>query len=490
MTDFSTRVAKNSFFIYTGRIINLSITFFVFVHLANYLGESSFGRLSVALTYIATFYILANFGLNQIIVRELSVERWSSATILGSGILIKVVLTLTSVLLATSTVLLLNYPKETVIIIWIVAFNLLISSKLSSTRTVFETFFQAKLQMAYPIFFSIVDHILFAILVVLGTHKYHLNLIGIAYIYTLCNLPGAILLLLKFLKSTPAKLNDTYDIIKYVIREALPLLLYLTFSILNSKIDVLLLSWIKGDADVGYYSAAIRLVYPLLFLSTSLSISLFPLLSRYFQEYQEHFFKTLKIGMKFIFLIAIFLSITFAFNSKNIILTVYIPSFAPSASAFKILIIALGLSFINFYFVDVFIAARRQKLTTLVMAIALAINIGLNSILIPKHGFLGASYTRLLTSIVSFILFYWLLSRRLKITGFISYSKMIPLSVFFLLLQLIFKNFNLILSLIFSVISFGGLLLVLKVFTVDDLKLIKKFFKSKGDQFTPNSLEI
>jgi len=265
MTDFSTRVAKNSFFIYTGRIINLSITFFVFVHLANYLGESSFGRLSVALTYIATFDILANFGLNQILVRELSVERRSSATILGSGILIKVVLTLTSVLLATSTVLLLNYPKETVIIIWIVAFNLLISSKLSSTRTVFETFFQAKLQMAYPIFFSIVDHILFAILVVLGTHKYHLNLIGIAYIYTLCNLPGAILLLLKFLKSTAAKLNVSYDIIKYVIREALPLLLYLTFSILNSKIDVLLLSWIKGDADVGYYSAAIRLVYPLLF---------------------------------------------------------------------------------------------------------------------------------------------------------------------------------------------------------------------------------
>lgn len=480
MTDFSTRVAKNSFFIYVGRIINLSITFFVFIHLANYLGETSFGRLSVALTYIATFDILANFGLNQIMVRELSVERFSSPTILGSGIIIKLALTLSSVLLAGSIALFLNYPQETIIIIWIVSFNLLISSKLSSTRMVFETFFQAKLRMEFPIIFSIIDHILFAVLIFLGILKYHVNLIGIAWIYTICNIPGAILLLWKFLKSTSVRFYFNYTSIKYLVREAFPLLLYISFSTLNTKIDVLLLSWIKGDADVGYYSAAIRLVYPLLFLSTSLSISLFPLLSRFFQEYKLQFLRILKIGIKFILLISIFLAVTFAFNSKKIISTVYIASFAPSASAFKILILALGLTFLNFYFVDVFIAAKRQKLTTLVMAIALGFNVVLNLIFIPKYGFMGASYTRLFTSLVSFILFYWLLSNRLKLKGIIEYSKIIPLTILFLLPQLAFKNFNLILSLTFSIIIFGGLLLIFKIFTADDLKLFKKFFKREG----------
>jgi O-antigen/teichoic acid export membrane protein len=477
MTEISSKVAANSFFIYFGRIVNLAITFFVFVYLANYLGENSFGRLSLAITYVGMFDILANFGLNQILVREISTGGASSQTLLGAGIFIKVVLTLASFILSGSMALILDYPKEMLILIWIIAINFFISSKLSSTRSVFESIFQARLQMVYPIAFNVVDNVLFAVLIYFFTLRYHINLISIAFIYTFCNLPGAILLLIQFLKTTSINITMTARIIKKLILESLPLALYLCFSILNTRMDIVLLSWMKGESDIGYYAAATRLVYPLTFLSTSFSISLFPLLSRYFLEDKLQFLKTVNTGIKYISLIAIALCVCFSINSSKIISTLYIPSYAPCISPFAILILSLGLTFLNFYFLDIFIATKQQKVATIVTALSFGANVILNLILIPKHGILGASYSRLASSVVSFIVFHWLMRKRLGLCGTTHFTKMISLVIIYGALQLVFKNFNLIFTLTASAIFFFMLIFVLKVIDEEEIKYLKSVFQ-------------
>ena len=289
--------------------------------------------------------------------------------------------------------------------------------------------------------------------------------------------------LVKFFKSVSLKLTIRFDAIKNFIKESFPLFLYIFFSTLNTKIDILLLSWMKGDEEVGYFSAASRLVYPLMFLSTSLSISLFPILSKYYKEKRNEFQKYLKIGMKYILLIAIFLSTTLSFHAHKLITTLYESGYEPATDSFKILIIALGIYFIVFYFVDIFIAARSQKMITIIMALGLVLNVVLNLILIPKLGFVGSSYVRLLTYFFLFIMFLIFSHNKLKIKGIIDFLKMSTLLILFIIAQTIFLNLHIVVSLLLSGIIYVVLIMVLKVISKQEVLLFTKIFNKRNKQF-------
>lgn len=479
MSEISNRILGNSLTIYIGKITSLLITFFIFIHLANYLGETLYGRLSFAITYVSTFTVIVNFGINQIVVREIAGGRGNPEMLLGAGIIIKAIMTFLSLFIADTIVFICNYPKETAIAIWVISLNLVLSSKLSSFRTIFETPFQARLFMDIPIVFNILDNVLFAVSIFIFTTKYQANLLDIALLYTFCNIPGTILLFIKFSKITSVKLTGTIKLIKYLVKESLPLAIYLFFSILNTKVDVLLLSGFKGDAEVGLYSAATRLVYPLMFLSTSFTISLFPLLSKYYNTDKNKFYKTFKLGIKFITLIGIFLSTTLFVNSDKIILTLYKPDYSQSIPAFRILILVLAFNFLNFYFVDFFISIRKQKINIFVLALALAINLIFNFILIPKYSIIGASYVRLITALVTFILFVLLITKTC-VEKNIFELKIIPLLILFASVQFFLRQFHLTLIFIISAIYYFILLWILKIITHDELLILKIFLMTKN----------
>lgn len=479
MSSLSYRIAKNSLTIYVGKIISLTISFFIFVYLANYLGEISFGQLSLAIAYIGTFEILVNFGLNQILVREISIHKSSTAQLLGNGIILKFILAFLAIIISNLLSVFLYPSRDVLILIWIISLNLFFSTKLSSARTVFDTIFQVDLQMFFPIIFGVIDALLFALLLYFFTLWNKIGLIGIAIIYTVSNLPGTVLLLLKFFKTTTPKFKINLYSIRSLLLESLPIAIYLFFSILNTKFDILLLSWMRSDAEIGFYSAAIRLVYPLVFFSTSFSISLFPLLSKYYSSDQQQFTRVLKFGAKFIFVIALFLALALFFNANEIITKFYISSYRPAILPFKYLILAMGINFLNLYLVDILVATKKQIYATIVLGISLLVNVLLNLILIPKFGIVGASYVRLTTSLLVFILLFFFLSNKLKISKIFPYTKLGLLSCLFLIFSALLDKFGLILNLLISLLTFTSLLFALKIFSKKELNLLFSFLKLK-----------
>ena len=480
MGHLANRVAKNSIAIYSGRIVNLGITFFAFVHLANYLGEGDFGRLSLAIAYIGTFEIIVNFGLNQVIVREISsTGKDRISTLLGNGIILKFILASSAILVAFALSPFLSYPKETLTLIYIISLNLILTTKLSSARTIFDAIFQARLKMIFPILYGLFDAIVFAALLYVFTINYNSDLITIAWIYTLSNLPGALLLLISFLKETNASVKFNFKLIQPLFFECLPIAFYLLFSILNTKIDVLLLSWIRSESEVGYYSAATRLVYPLVFFSTSFSISLFPLLSRFYEQDMNQFLRVARTGAKFITLLAIYLSVVLAFNAKNIILKFYIPSFASAIEPFKFLIVALGFNFLNLFFVDIIVAMRRQKMASFILAIALLTNIGLNLILVPDHGIVGASYARLASTLVGCILFILVITKKLSIKKLLPTLKILLFAVVFLLINIFTQKLEFMLNIIVNTTSFITMLVIFRIVTNEEFQRIHSMLRSK-----------
>jgi O-antigen/teichoic acid export membrane protein len=468
----NSRVISNSLFIYAGRVINLIFSFFIFVFLANYLGESAFGRLSIAIAYVGTFDIIANFGLNQILVRELSGERTHKSRLLGSGLFVKIMITLVAVLASLAILPLMGYPDETITIVWITSINLLISSKLSSTRTVFESIFQAQLRMAFPILCNLLDNLIFALLVLAFAHFFKVGLLGMAIIYTVCNIPGTVWLIRRFLRTHDVVWRPDWPLVKELLRETLPLAAYLFFSILTTKIDVLMLSWMREEAEVGQYAAATRLVYPLSFLSTSLTISLFPLLSKYYELKSDKFAEIARQGTRYVSIIALLVSGILFFAAGPIIHMLYVSAYAACIPAFRILLLSLGFSFLNFYFIDILISARRQKLVTASMAVTFIVNALLNLLLIPEMGILGAGYAKLASTAVALIMLLAVLHFQLRIRPILNLPRFLFLTAFLVPTLWLLKGLNLIFYLCFSFLIFMALLWFLGIFTYEE----KKYF--------------
>ncbi|HOT95769.1 MAG TPA: flippase [bacterium] len=473
------RVISNSLFIYAGRVVNLACNFFIFVFLANYLGENAFGRLSIAIAYVGTFDIIANFGLNQILVRELAGERSLRSRLLGSGLFVKVIITLLAVLAALAVLPLMGYPAETMSIVWIIAINLLISSKLSSTRTVFESIFQAQLRMAFPILCNMLDNLIFAALVLLCAHFFQIGLTGMAIIYTVCNIPGTLWLIRRFLKMNEVEWRPDWPLIKELLREALPLAAYLFFSILTTKIDVLMLSWMRAEAEVGQYAAATRLVYPLSFLSTSLTISLFPLLSKYYEHNTDKFAEIARRGTRYVCIIALLVSGVMAFAAGKIIRTLYVPSYAACIPAFRVLLLSLGFSFLNFYFIDILISAHRQKMVTAVMALSFLVNVLLNLWLIPQMGILGAGYAKLASAGVATFALLAALHFQLKIRHLLDFPRLALLTATLVMSLWLMQGLNLIFYLCFSFLIFMALLWVLGIFTCEEKEYFVNLLRNR-----------
>jgi O-antigen/teichoic acid export membrane protein len=475
MSDIQKRIVKNSLAIYVCKMVNLIVTFFVFVHLANYFGESTFGQLSTAINFVAIFDILSNFGLNQILIRKLSSESGESPGLMGIGIALKAVTSFSAVVLANLCVPFMHYPATVAWVVGIVSLNLLVSSKLSSTRSIFESYFQSRLQMFYPVLYDILDNLIFAVLVILCTSKFRFGLIGVAILYTAANVPGCFLMIRRFFRTITVQFRGAVKASRPFLAESLPVAGYLLFSILNSQVDILLLSNLRPDSEVGYYSAAIRLVYPLLFLSTSFSMSLYPVLSSLYASNHQRFRQLYRSGLRIILWIATLTSMFGVLNGRAIVSTVYIASYAPAAASFQILIGSLGFIFLNFYYVDLFLAVGRQRVNTIVMAVSLLVNLGLNALFIPRYGFIGAGYAKLASSGVGFLLFNVLIFKMLDINALSLFLRFVPLWIAFACIGRLLAPLNLFINGSLSVLIFFGLSILFRVVTVKDVKTTLRY---------------
>lgn len=469
MTNLKRQIIKNSLSIYIGKALSLGISFFVFISIANYLGDVNFGKLSTAITYISAFDFLANFGINQIIIRELAANRFKYEKVIASGLIIKLAVTFFAFGLSLFLLIFLNYTPEIIAAIIIISFNLFISSKLSSTRTIFETVFQARLDMAFPMFFVVLDNILFAAAFYYSRSHFSLSMLQIAIIYTFTNLPGFLAIIYLFFREVKPELAGTWELTLKLFRESVPLAVYLFFSILSTKVDILMLSHLASESEVGIYSAAVRLVYPLMFFSTSFTLSLFPLLAKYYGQNEAKFNSIFFSGVKIVALLAIIISVPLTIKAENIFKTLYIKEYWSGIMPFQILIITLGFSFFNFYFIDLLIAIKQQKALTYLLGAILMINVLLNLLLIPKYSFLGSSMARLVCAVLLFIMLIRVLKHYLKISKVLNIN-IILFTIAFIFFQIIIRNLSLSLYFLVCTFLFVSLIFLFRVFKITEAK--------------------
>lgn len=176
-----------------------------------------------------------------------------------------------------------------------------------------------------------------------------------------------------------------------ILRHALPMGVSNGLGLLSYNCDTLLLGFLSGPSAVGFYNAAYRPVTALLALPLTYFQGLFPLLSRKHHEDRQGFIGTLKRSLGLAGLIAFPIGVSGMFLGAPVLDLLFGPAYRQANTALQILVWSAVLVILRGSYRQAFIASGRQTLDLRCAGISATFNLGLNVLLIPPYGIIGAA---------------------------------------------------------------------------------------------------
>ena len=139
------RIAKNTGILFVSNIVSKLFGFVYTIYMARYLGAEGFGILSFALAFTGMFGVFADLGLQPLTIREIARNTELTGKYLGNIAAIKSILGIITFILIVIAINLMNYPAETVYVVYLIAFSVL----MGSFNNMFYSIYQGHEKMEY-----------------------------------------------------------------------------------------------------------------------------------------------------------------------------------------------------------------------------------------------------------------------------------------------------------------------------------------------------
>ncbi|MBI2315281.1 flippase [Candidatus Daviesbacteria bacterium] len=401
-------ILKQSSYVLFAQVLNRIISFFYIIYLARILEVSDFGLYTVALAYFAIISGIADFGFNRFLMREVARDKSVISQLLFNIVMLR--LTLTSVFFAVFSLILYFLDPDKVRVSLILLATIAILPQ--AVAFTFDAVFAAlqKLQFsAIALFASSLTTALTGFVLVRGgfgpTGAITALIVG-QIIY------AVFLILLFFNKQKLVWSVINFNAIKQAVAGSLPYGLLGVLGLLYFRIDTVMLAYLKGSFETGIYGAAYKFLEAVIFIPSVLSMALFPVLARVHetspQSLKKIYFKSLKIML----LISLLILFGYLFILPVIISSV-LPKYLPSVTAIRILSLSIPFMFIHVPAVTVLLSTEKFLKQVLILSAGMVVfNIGANLAFIPKFGFIGASVVTVASEVLSFIIFFILVKKK------------------------------------------------------------------------------
>ncbi|MDW8101428.1 MAG: oligosaccharide flippase family protein [Anaerolineae bacterium] len=408
------RVAKNTFIPMGLAFANKLIDMAFAMLMLRILAPEGAGRYQFAVIFIGYFEILTRFGLGVLLTREVAKDKSQANRYITNVTLLRILLWLSSwPLMAFILFLYVRYAgltMDTAFTVGLFSLALL----LSLLSDVISSVFMAWEKMEYPAWITTVTTLMRVTLgaIALLAGFGYVGLAGVSVVVNAITL--AILFYLMVNKLFTPRPEPDLSLVKGLLRPAFPLMINHFLATVFFRIDILILQPLKGDATVGYYTAAYRYIDGLNIIPSYFTMALFPMLSRYAESYKEEFMRVYNTALRLLILVSMPISVLFTFTARELILLLGGSEYLPhSMIALQLLIWFFPFSCINSVTQYVLIAINQQSFLTKAFLIGVAFNIIGNLIFIPPYSYKGASVMTVLSELALFAPFYYCVRKNL-----------------------------------------------------------------------------
>jgi O-antigen/teichoic acid export membrane protein len=270
------------------------------------------------------------------------------------------------------------------------------------------------------------------------------------------------------------------DFSKWMLRASPVFAVILIVSAIRLNIDISILTKMMGEIEVGYYSAASKLVTLFKHGMICYIMAIQPVVFRLYATSSEKFETICRESIRYIFIITFPIIFGTMVLSEHFIILIFRQEFLPSALALRVIIWVIILFGLNQIFANALIAGHKQNINLHANLIGMAGNIALNVFLIPPYAVLGAAVANVASAFIILIYQYYFVSRYLFEVNYINYIlKPFISSVVMGGFLLVIKEFNLLISIPISAVIYIICLLALRTFSKKDLNLLRKLWKGE-----------
>lgn len=183
-------------------------------------------------------------------------------------------------------------------------------------------------------------------------------------------------------------------------------------SSIYTNLDTVMLKFISGDEQTGYYNAAIYVKTALVSLVISLGTVLLPRLSYYIEKgMQKEFKRMTSHALSFVLMVSLPFTVYFMMFAKEGIGFLSGPAYAPAAVSMRLImptVIFIGLS--NILGMQILVPTGRERNVLLAVIVGSVVDLIINLMFIPVLGASGAAIGTLVAEFVVVLLeavFLW-----------------------------------------------------------------------------------
>lgn len=392
-------VARNTVFQMAGRLVAACATLAITVFVASRFGSTGYGEFVKITTFVAFFYLLADFGLNAIYLKKQSA--WEDLLVLRILMCCVLVLVLIAVLTVLPFGASQGYTAFARLGILLFAPSILFQAIITSTNAVFQKHLRYDIATAAIVIGSLVSVLFLLTAAAAGSSETGiiLSVLSLLLGSAATALVGVSAVLAWFHKKHE---SPTFSRLWSLLVAGAPLGVTLLFNLVYFRIDSIILALTRSTQEVGIYGLAYKvfelpLVFPTFFMnavypimlgvisdtSTSLSVNKREAISKTFLRI---FFRS----AIFLSLIAFCLSLVFWFAAPA--LSIIRSEFATSVSLFRILLLSLPIFFMTSLTMWSLIALGKQRALVFIYGTSMLMNIGLNVALVPTFGAVAAAW--------------------------------------------------------------------------------------------------
>jgi len=392
------RIGRNTLFSAVSESSNLLLFVLGFLA-ARWLGPEEFGAYSAALAFVGLFRLLPDFGMAYAstleISRDSSLARRLIAGLLGLQGVLSVVTVAASALLGS-----LIFEGHVFTAVLLLSLDLVFKSLKATLRWLLKGLQRFGVEAV-----SLVLERGLLLVICAAVLRTGLGLIGFVAAFTGVRVLDA-LGLFAYVHARVLRLTPRLDrpLWGELFRKGLPFAYAGAAITLFSQVNQVLLEQMRGASEAGYFAAPLRLVEGLTLVPRILSYALIPTMAGLFPTEPGVVTRLYARGVKYLLVLGLPLTVLGLLGSTPLMRLLFGAAYAASAPASQLLLPAVAFMYLSNFGETTLACIGRWRSIVVIATVCLAVNLALNLLWIPSHGYVGAAWAQLVTEFAYFAL--------------------------------------------------------------------------------------
>jgi O-antigen/teichoic acid export membrane protein len=384
--ELAKTAVRNSAHILFERSISYLLNFLTTIYIIRYFGPNQYGVFSYVVAFSSFFQILVAFGLDTILVREISRSRQQINLLFSTAFWLSTAFAFVSFAIVNTVSVCYNTDSSVRFYVFILSLGYLFSQS-----TIISSIFQASISMKPLLKFNIIVSIFMCLLrLILIMFQFPL------YLFVILISLNAIILTIGYyfasIKFCAYRITMDFSKphAKLLMLESWPIGVSAFLIAIYLRIDQVLLYQIADASELGKYAAVVRLTEVWNIIPAIIIISFYPIFCRIHND-RDSFSRWYKFAFRLMSYVAIPICLFLTAYSNQITDLLIGPQYIGSAPILAVIIWSSIFVYWGTINNALMKATGTQHLDLIFTSVTAVVNIVTNLLLIPKYGAMGAA---------------------------------------------------------------------------------------------------